>query len=318
MSQRRVVIVGGGVVGTACAWYLAEAGAEVTLVDRGYFDSGCSFGNCGLVCPSHVLPLPQPGVVRDTLKAIVRANSSLRIKPRWDWSLWMWFAAFARRCNTRDMLSAGRALQPLLHISRDEYCRLSDEGVLECDTERRGLLFAYRDATAFHAYAQTDRLIRDAFSLPAVRYDGDHLLQLEPALRPGLAGGWHYEDDLHLDPTKLMHSWHARLKMRGVRFVEGCSIDGITSLKGRATEVVSSSRALPADAFVIATGAMTPQIAGALKVRVPIQPGKGLLADLPTARGKSLAPHHIPRIACRRDAIRVDLTPRIDHGVLWL
>ena len=56
-----VVVVGGGVIGTACAYYLAKAGRRVTLLDRGRVGGGCSHGNCGYVCPSHVLPLAAPG-----------------------------------------------------------------------------------------------------------------------------------------------------------------------------------------------------------------------------------------------------------------
>jgi len=79
-SQDRVVIVGGGVIGAACAHYLALAGRAVTLIDSGAFGRGCSHGNCGYVCPSHVLPLAGPGAIRSTLKTLFSLNSPLKVR----------------------------------------------------------------------------------------------------------------------------------------------------------------------------------------------------------------------------------------------
>ena len=74
MSQDsgRVIVVGGGVIGIASAYYLAKAGRDVTLIDRGEIAMGCSDGNCGLLCPSHVLPLAEPGAVSTALKALLK------------------------------------------------------------------------------------------------------------------------------------------------------------------------------------------------------------------------------------------------------
>ncbi|MCA9090120.1 MAG: FAD-dependent oxidoreductase, partial [Planctomycetaceae bacterium] len=108
-----VVVVGGGVVGAACAFYLREAGVSVTLIDQGAFGRGCSHGNCGYVSPSHILPLCQPGAVTRTLKTMFSRNSPFYLKPRFSPELWGWMWRFARRCNQRDMLEAGRARQAL-------------------------------------------------------------------------------------------------------------------------------------------------------------------------------------------------------------
>ena len=80
----QVIVVGGGVIGAACAYYLSRAGWTVTIIDRAGFGQGCSHGNCGLVCPSHVLPLAVPGAVGRTVKALFQPNSPLSIKPRFD------------------------------------------------------------------------------------------------------------------------------------------------------------------------------------------------------------------------------------------
>src|SRR5437879_533074 len=113
----RVLVVGGGVVGTACAYYLARAGWAVEVVERGAFGRGCSHGNCGFICPSHVLPLAGPGEVRRALAALFRKDSPFAIKPRFDPSLWGWLLRFACRCNQKDQLEAGRGIGALLNSS---------------------------------------------------------------------------------------------------------------------------------------------------------------------------------------------------------
>ncbi len=120
----RVVVVGGGVIGAACAYYLRQTGRPVTVIDRGEFGRGCSHGNCGLVCPSHVLPLAGPGALWATLKTLFARNSPLAVRWRLDPALWRWFWQFARKCNQQDMLRSGRAIQALLNSSRTLYDEL--------------------------------------------------------------------------------------------------------------------------------------------------------------------------------------------------
>src|SRR3954451_6147735 len=105
MSEvRHAVVIGGGVVGAACAHYLLESGWRVTIVDRGQFGRGCSHANCGYVCPSHVLPLAVPGAVRGAMKAMFARTPPLRVRPalRRGWGRWL--GKSPRRCNAPDMM----------------------------------------------------------------------------------------------------------------------------------------------------------------------------------------------------------------------
>src|SRR5687767_10032773 len=117
-GNQQVVVVGGGVIGAACAYFLSQEGWKVTVLDQGGFGKGCSHGNCGFVCPSHVLPLAAPGAIRMAFTSLFQANAAFRVKPRLDFLLWSWFRKFASRCNPHDMLEAGRAIQALLNSSR--------------------------------------------------------------------------------------------------------------------------------------------------------------------------------------------------------
>jgi D-amino-acid dehydrogenase len=274
-GARTTVVIGGGVIGTACAYFLMRSGWQVTLIDRGKIGSGSSHGNCGLVCPSHVLPLAEPGIVAEGLMSLFKRNSPFAIKPRFDPALWSWLLHFARRCNQRDMLEAGRGIQPLLLSSLPLYRELIEREALECEFESRGLLFAYRSRAELEAYAATDHLMSESFACPARRVDGAELVALEPAVRPGLAGGWYYRDDAHLRPDKLMQAWRRVLEAGGVTIHEDAGFQGFRSRNGRAAFAGTLAGEFAADVFIVATGAWTPLLNRELGCRVPIQPGKG-------------------------------------------
>jgi D-amino-acid dehydrogenase len=297
-----VVVVGGGVIGASCAYYLSRAGWSVTVLDRGEFGKGCSHGNCGFVCPSHVLPLAVPGAVRAALKALVSRNAPFSIKPRLDPALWGWLIRFARRCNVADMMQAGRALQALLNSSRALYDTLMKEEPFDCEWEARGMLVVFLHREAMEHHADTDRLLRESFDMGAERYDGDQLVELEPALKPGLAGGWLYRSDAHLRPDKLMSSWQRVLEARGVTVRERCEATGLVREDGRARAVGIGQGEIGADAVVVATGAWTPMLGEQLGCRVPIQPGKGYSITM-------RRPAPCPAIPLIFDEHRVAVTP---------
>ena len=255
--------------------YLSERGHRVTIIEQGAFGSGASHGNCGLVCPSHVLPLTEPGVLREAVKALFARNAPFRIQPRWDLSLWSWLWHFARRCNQRDMLAAGHAIQRLLKSSMELHIDLAERQGLACEWEKRGCVFVYRNAKAFDDFAATNRLLTEHFHEPAQRIDGDAVQELEPALKPGLAGGWYYEVDAHLRPEVLLRNWRDRLEQQGVVVREHCGWQGFIRRNGRVVAAKTSQGEITADQFVAATGAWTPLLSQELGRPIPIQPGKG-------------------------------------------
>ena len=230
----RAVVVGGGVIGACSAYYLARAGWRVTVLDRGTFGMGCSHANCGYVCPSHVLPLAVPGAVWATLKTLFRRNSPLKVRPLTALANFAWFLGFARRCNPRDMLAAGKGIQALLNSSRTLYDELIRNEGIDCEWETKGLLFVFQTRAAFDHYAHTDELLREHFHTSAKRIDGDAIAAFEPTLRPGLAGGYLYEGDAHLRPDRLMSELRRVLVGLGVDIRENCPVSGFVRKNGAA------------------------------------------------------------------------------------
>jgi D-amino-acid dehydrogenase len=301
-ADGRVVVVGAGVVGVACAHYLREAGLPVTLIDKGAVGMGCSHANCGFVCPSHVLPLAGPGAIGRTLRAFMQKDSPVAIRLRFDPSLWLWLVRFAFRCRRPAMLEAGRALQALLNSSRALYGELFRTGALDAEWQEEGMLLVFRTPREMDHYAHTDRLLAEEFDLPAKRYDGDAVRELEPALVAGLAGGWHYPTDAHLRPDRLLASWRALLVKRGVEVRENCPLTGFERAGRRVKAVLTPEGPIAADHVVVATGAWTPLLHRELGCRVPIVPGKGY--SITMAR-----PAVCPRRPIIFDEDRVAVTP---------
>lgn len=304
-SPGRVVIVGGGVIGTFSGYYLQKAGWNVTVIERGELGKGTSFGNCGLVCPSHVLPLAEPGVVGKTIKALFARNSPFSIKPRLDPALWSWLIHFARRCNARDMIEAAHGLHSLLESSMHEYREVIEKESLDCEWQRKGLLFPYRSREALDAYDSTNTLLSDSFGVPAKKLTGEELVDLEPAIKPGLAGAWYYDDDGHLRPDKLLSSLRTLMQARGAEFLPNREMTGFRS-EGRALALSTKEGEIEADEFVIAAGALTPFLSKHLGCPIPIQPGKGYSLTMPR-------PRRCPAIPLIFPETRVAVTP-FDSG----
>lgn len=275
MSEPHVVVIGGGVIGAACAHYLVRAGRRVTIVDRDTFGAACSHGNCGYIALSHVLPLTEPGAIRKTLKAMGKRNSPFFVKPRLDPTLWSWLLRFAQRCNERDMLAAAEIRAHLLRSTSELYDELFEAEGLDCEFERIGNLFVYHDEAAWEKYAKTDALLRDRFDTPARRLNGDELVAFEPTMRDGLGGGWFYELDSQVRPDRLLASWKAALQRDGVHIIESTEVRGIVRRGERGVAVDTASGEIDADAIVVAAGAESPAFQRELGCRIPIQPGKG-------------------------------------------
>jgi D-amino-acid dehydrogenase len=179
------------------------------------------------------------------------------------------------------MITAGHGIQALLNSSRGLYDQLMRDEPIDCEWQTSGILFVFQTKPGMEHYADTDKLLSETFHMPARRFDGEALTELEPALKPGLAGGWLYERDAHLRPDRLLSEWRRVLESRGVIVRENCETIGFNATSGRVRAALASQGDLPADAFVVATGAWTPFLNRHLGCQVPIQPGKGYSITMP-------------------------------------
>ncbi len=298
----RVLIAGGGIVGIACAHYLSAAGYAVTVIDRGVPGAGCSHGNCGHICQSHVLPLNERANLLAALGSVVNPRSAFRVKPQLRSAQWRWFWEFARRCTHRHALSAGTALKSILDASVREYRALLATRAFEAEWRPLGLLYVLRTRRGMQRFAAQDAMLRDSFGIGARRLEGSELPDFDPALRAGLAGAFLYEDDAFLRPDTLTANWRTWLAEHGVRFEEHRRLAKVESTAGRISRLITDAGEMTADHYVFALGAWSARLAADLDCPVPVEPGKGY--SVTTTR-----PANCPRHAMLFAEHRVGATP---------
>jgi D-amino-acid dehydrogenase len=269
-----VLILGGGVIGLACAYYLLEAGRAVTVLEQGTAGCGSSHGNCGTLTPSHATPLAMPGVISAALRALMHPDAPLRIAPRFDPALWRWLFGFARRCNWRDFRAATLAKGPLLLHSRRLVEELIRKESLDCEFEASGNLYVFRDAAAFERSAWLPRALAE-IGLPIETLDAARVHELEPALKPGVAAAYLNPGDAYLRPDRYVASLARVVRAKGGAIAEGTRVDAIERDGARVTRVRTSRGDFSGREVVLALGAWSPTLARQLGLSLPIQPGKG-------------------------------------------
>lgn len=282
MSERAsdVVIVGGGVIGLACAWTLLQAGRSVVVLERGRPGDGASHGNCGTITPSHAPPLPEPGVVGRALKWMLKPDAPLYIPPRFDPALWRWLLKFMAHSNARDHARAGRIRSELLNASLLALETLLGETGIDCSFERSGLLYVFRDPAYLARHAGLPESLAP-LGIEAELWDGPRTEREEPALRPGVAGGIWFPGDACLRPDQLVAGLAAAVRSAGGEIVEQAPVDGFDLDGARVARLHSGARCWPAREVVLAVGAWSPQLARQLGLRLPVQPGKGYSMTFP-------------------------------------
>ena len=280
-AKGTVVVTGGGIIGLACAHYLTRAGCTVTVIDRAGIGQACSYANCGYVCPSHVLPLNEPGALLAGFRSLFSPRSAFRIKPQLRLDIYRWLFEFARRCTHDRMIAAGHCLQPLLESSMDEYRLLFESTALTGEWKEQGLLYVFETKEGFAKFSQTDALLTKTYGLAARRIEGDELTGFDAALRDGLAGAYFYDDDASLRPDKLIREWRSELAQSGVEFVENCALEQVRKTAGRIAALETSKGELAADHYVFAAGAWSSGLAEELGCNIPVEPGKGYSLTMP-------------------------------------
>ena len=305
-SGDSVLVVGAGIVGIACAHYLSQLGLQVTVVDQGRVGGGCSHGNCGHLCASHVLPLTDPDNLRAGLRSLFDPAAPFRVKPQWRLSMLTWLWRFARRCNRRAMLEAGHHTKSVLDSSAVEYERLFAATGIDAQWKRRGLLYVLSTRRGMDAFAAQDEMLRDEYGVAARRIEGADLTEFEPALREGLAGAYHYADDASIRPDTLTANWSKWLTAEGVRFEENRRVRSVRSMGDRVAAVVTDADEMTADHYVFATGAWSAHLAADLDCPIPVEPAKGYSMTMPR-------PGNVPRHPMVFSEHRVAATP-FDDG----
>jgi D-amino-acid dehydrogenase len=269
-----VLILGGGVIGLACAHYLLAEGRSVRLLELGTVGGGASWGNCGTLTPSHAPPLAAPGMVGQALRWMLSPSAPLYIKPRWDPALMRWLLAVAGRCNARDWRASGLAKGALLRYSRALVEDLVSGQNLDCGFEAGGFHYVFRSARALHRQ-QRDLPLLAELGIEARVLDGAALAADEPALKPGMAGALFFPGDAQLRPDRYTAELARIVRAAGGVIEEGVRVTGLERGRHGIEAVQTSEGRRRAGKVLVAMGAWSPEFARMIRLPIPIQPGKG-------------------------------------------
>ena len=301
-KAKSILVIGGGIIGLCTAYYAVRKGHRVTLVERSApgHDS-CVLGSAGMIAPSHFVPLAAPGMVGMGLRMMWNPESPFYIRPRWSVDLLDWAWKFYRAANARHVERSAPLLRDLNLASRRCFEELAEVSGNDFGLVKKGLLMLCQSE---HALAHEARMakVSNQLGIPAEVLTSAQTAQLEPAIRMDIAGSVYFPLDCHLTPQRLVIALMRLLEQSGVQFCWSTEVIGWRSNGNRIEAAKTNGGELSADEYVLAGGAWSPSVVRELKLRLPMQAGKGYSITLPHPKG-------LPNICSILTEARVAVTP---------
>ena len=300
--SKNILIIGAGVIGLSTAYYLAKRGCRITILDRNpAARDGCSFGNAGMIVPSHFVPLAAPGMVAMGLKWMWNPESPFYVKPRLDADLLAWGWKFWRASTAARVAKAAPLLRDLSFASRACFEELAALPGNDFGLVKRGLLMLCKTARALDDEAKMAARAR-ALGIPAEVLDANAVAALEPDVRMDIAGAILFPQDCHLSPARFMAGLERELENAGATFSYETEVTG-WRVAGRRIEAVRTNRGeFSGDEIVLCGGAWSSAIVKGLRLPLPMQAGKGYSLTL-------AKPRQLPRHCAIFTEARVAVTP---------
>lgn len=303
----KILILGAGLEGVTSAWYLAQAGHEVTVIER---QAGAgletSFANGGQISVSHAEPWANPHVLPTVLKWLGKEDAPLLFRLRYDPALFAWSLRFLYEClpsrthrNIGAIVNLARYSRQQLQALRQHFAATGTP--LEYDHLERGILHLYTDPAEFRRAEAAAAIMRD-FGLDRHSVGADECVCIEPALsavQQQLVGGDYTASDESGDAHRFTRQLAARAAAAGVMFryqtevlalhQSGGRLHGIEVRDLTAPVLTSPSRLLTADAYLLCLASESPRLVRPLGLSLPIYPAKGYSATVPLS-ANSVAP----------------------------
>jgi len=296
----KAIIIGAGIVGLSSAYYLQQSGWEVTVLEKGDLSDNCSFGNAGMLVPSHFVPLAAPGMIEKGIKWMFDSKSPFYVRPSLNMDLVGWGLKFMKSANKEKAERAAVPLRDISLLSKDLYADLTRE-IGDFGLTNNGILMLYKSDKVgeeeLHIAEQARNLGLDVASLSAAEAQA-----LQPDLKLDVLGGIHYRCDAHLNPNQLLALLQKYLLAKGVKIIKNTEVTKIIQDKGKITSLLAGGKQYSANHYVLAGGSWSPEIAKRAGFKIPLMPGKGysFLVD-DTAKNM-----HIAALLCEA---KVSVTP---------
>ena len=297
----KAIIIGGGVIGLFSAYYLHKSGWEVEILEQGDLSDNCSFGNAGMITPSHFVPLASPGMVEQGIRWMFNSKSPFYVKPSLNGELIGWGLKFVKSATRKHAERSAGVLRDISLLSKDLYREFEKQTAIDFGLKDKGILMLFKTAKMEdeerHLVEKATNLGLDAQYLTA-----EECRKLQPDIELDILGAVHYYCDAHMYPNKLMAGLVKHLEAEGVKIHRHTEVTKINHTGGNITSVTTKDREFTGDAYLVAGGAWSPAIAKLAGLKIPLMPGKGYSFMVHNPVKKMT----IPSILCEA---RVAITP---------
>jgi D-amino-acid dehydrogenase len=308
----KILILGGGVIGVTSAWYLAEAGHEVVVIDRQPGPGReTSFANAGEVSPGYASPWAAPGIPAKALKWLFMEHAPLILRPQLDMAMLRWLVAMLRNCTAARYAVNKSRMVRLAEFSRDQLGALRQATGIAYDERALGTLQLFREPAQMDGIAKDVEVLK-ADGVPFEVLDAKGCFAAEPGLVFGdvpLAGGLRLPNDETGDCLKFTEALAILAEARGVRFHYGCTVRRLSHDGDRIAGLDTDAGDMHADAYLLALGSFSPLLARALGLNLPVYPVKGYSITAPI-----LAEDRAPVSTLLDESYKVAIT-RLGHRI---
>jgi D-amino-acid dehydrogenase len=286
--SKKIIIIGGGIIGLCSAYYLLKEGHDVTIIDKSDMNSGASHVNAGYITPSHIIPMASPGMISKGLQYMFNSASPFYMKPRLDIDFLKWAWYFKKSSTKEKVEKAIPLIRDINVLSRELFFDIKSSGDLgEFHLERKGLLMFYQtQAEGDHELEIAEKA--KFLGLEVNQLDRNGIKQIEPNISVNAIGAVHYECDGHTTPNEFMEKMIGYLLKNDVRICKNEEVLTLTSSNGKITSIQTNKRDYLAEEVVFAAGSWTSSLAKKLRISLPIEAGKGYRIDVEEPTGISM------------------------------
>ena len=301
----KAIVIGGGIIGLCSAYYLQQSGWEVTLLDKSDLADSCSYGNLGMIVPSHFVPLAAPGMITQGIRWMFNNKSPFYVKPSLNWDLISWGLKFMKSATLQHVEKSAAALLNMNLYSKKLYEELQQQPGFDFSLEHKGILMYYKTDKVAEEEVHMAEKARN-MGIDAVVLNNEEIQTLEPGVALDILGAIHYRCDAHLYPNQLIAQLLQSLSAAGVTIKRNTPVSGILVEKGKIKKVHTENGEYDADLVVMAGGSWLPQLAKMAHLNIPLMPGKGYSFTQKDPVKKL----RVPAILCEA---RVAITPMNGH-----
>ncbi len=271
---KKVIVIGGGIIGLCSAYYLHKEGHQVTVIDQSNMDFGASYVNAGYLSPSHIIPLAAPGVMKKGIKWMFDPSSPLFIKPRLSSSFLRWVWAFNKSCSTKNVARGIPAIKDIAVLGQDLYSEIKKTENFDFQLEKKGLLMICQTQKMLEEEVQVAEIAKKE-GLDVREIALTELKKMQPKVELNAKGAVLYECDAHTTPYTFMEEMKSYLKTSGVIIHKNEEVSDFTVQDQKITSISNASHTYIADEFVMAAGSWSKKLSEKLGINLLLEPGKG-------------------------------------------